>query len=96
MRSGAVHAVQHATFFATALHTSVLGALITVARQLLYPVYALRGQPWAVDTVEDQELAGLITWGPGGLALTLAALALFAAWLGAAARNVAEAERRRA
>ena len=87
MASEAVHAVQHATFFAsaalfwwsivrgargrlrygvgvafifvTAMHTSLLGFLITIASNLWYPVYATRGQPFEVDALADQALAGL-------------------------------------
>jgi putative membrane protein len=81
--------------FATAMHTSILGALITVAGSLWYPVYAARGAPFGIDATEDQSLAGLVMWIPAGLVLTFAALALFAAWLGEAGRRVAVAERRR-
>jgi putative membrane protein len=81
--------------FATAMHTSILGALITVARSLWYPIYAARGAAWQLDALEDQTLAGLVMWIPAGVLLTLVALALFGAWLGEAARRVAIAERRR-
>ncbi len=124
LRSEAVHAVQHATFFATAAlfwwsivrgrygragyglavlfvfataaHTSILGALLTVAERVVYPLYAERGAPFEVDAAEDQQLAGLIMWIPAGMVLGLAALALFAAWLGESSRRIATAERRRA
>jgi putative membrane protein len=124
LRSEVVHAVQHASFFATAavfwwgilrgrygrggyglaaafvfataMHTSVLGALLTVAGRLWYPLYAARGQAYAVDALEDQQLAGLIMWVPAGVLLGLLALALFAAWLGEANRQVRHSERRRA
>ncbi|HET7544723.1 MAG TPA: cytochrome c oxidase assembly protein [Polyangiaceae bacterium] len=82
--------------FATAMHTSILGALLTVAARLWYPLYAVRGQPWSIDVIEDQRLAGLIMWVPAGLLLAVLALALFAAWLGESARRVKLAERRRA
>jgi putative membrane protein len=81
--------------FATAMHTSVLGALLTVAGSVWYPLYAARGAPFGVDAQEDQTLAGLVMWIPAGLVFTLVALALFAAWLGEAGRRVALAERRR-
>jgi len=124
LRSEAVHAVQHGSFFATAvifwwgiargrygrggyglaaafvfataMHTSVLGALLTVASRLWYPMYAVRGQPWGVNVLEDQQLAGLIMWVPAGLLLALLSLGLFAAWLGEAGRRVEHAEKRRA
>ena len=75
---------------------SVLGALLTVASRLWYPLYAQRAQPFDVDAVADQELAGLIMWVPAGVLLALLSLGLFAAWLGEAGRRVAQAERRRA
>jgi putative membrane protein len=82
--------------FATAMHTSVLGALLTVASRLWFPLYAARGQAWQIDVLEDQQLAGLIMWVPAGVLLGLLALALFAAWLGEAGRRVAQADRSRA
>jgi putative membrane protein len=123
LRSEAIHALQHATFFltavvfwwgiahgrygrggyglasafvfATAMHTSILGALITFASRLWYPLYAARGALWSVEVADDQALAGLIMWVPGGVLLALLALGLFAAWLGESGRRVAHAERRR-
>jgi putative membrane protein len=82
--------------FATAMHTSVLGALITVAGRLWYPLYQVRGVAWQVDALDDQTLAGLVMWIPAGLLLAIIALWLFAAWLGEAARRVGTAERQRA
>ena len=57
---------------ATLLHTGLLGALLTFAPRVLYPGY----------TLDDQQLAGLIMWIPGGFAYLLAGLAFAAAWLG--------------
>jgi putative membrane protein len=124
LRSEAIHAVQHAMFFATAvvfwwailrgrygragyglasafvfataMHTSILGALLMVATRLWYPLYALRGAPWQVDVLSDQQLAGVIMWVPAGVLLSLLALALFAAWLGESARRMRLLEKRRA
>jgi putative membrane protein len=73
--------------FATAVHTSVLGALISIAPRLLYPIYAQRASGLGWDPLEDQELAGLIMWIPSGGLFTLTALALFCAWLGEAERR---------
>ena len=123
LRNEGVHAVQHASFFltavvfwwgivrgrygrggyglaaafvfATAMHMSILGALLTVASRVWYPLYAARATPWAVDAVQDQQLAGLIMWVPAGVLLGLLSLGLFAAWLGEAARRVSSAEKRR-
>lgn len=81
--------------FATAAHTSVLGVVLTVADRLMYPIYSVRGAPFEVDPNEDQKLAGLVMWIPAGTILALAALALFASWLGESRRRVEAAERRR-
>ena len=114
LRSEAVHALQHALFFATAAlfwwtlvrgrygragyglavlfvfataaHTSILGALLTVAERIVFPLHVERGAPFEIDAGEDQQRAGLIMWIPAGMVLGLAALALFAAWLGESAR----------
>lgn len=73
--------------FATMTHTSVLGALISLAPRVLYPIYQERATAVGVRPLEDQELAGILMWVPSGTLLTLAALALFAAWLGEAERR---------
>ena len=73
--------------FATALHTGALGALLTFAPRLLYPWYARGG---ASDPLADQQLAGLLMWIPFGVLFLVAALALFAAWLGESARRAGD------
>lgn len=56
---------------ATLIHTGLLGALLTFAPRPLYPSYGL----------EDQQLAGLVMWIPGGLCYLAAGLAFASAWL---------------
>ena len=60
--------------FTTAIHTSVLGALLTVAQTTWYPVYSARTVAWGLTPLEDQQLAGLIMWVPGGIVYVIAAL----------------------
>lgn len=67
--------------FTTAVHTGLLGALLTFSNRLWYPVYAPATAAWGLTPLEDQQLAGLIMWIPGGLAYLIAALALLASWL---------------
>ena len=43
--------------------------------------------------MEDQQLAGLLMWVPGGVAYLIAALWLFAAWLDEIERRTARRER---
>jgi putative membrane protein len=73
--------------FLTAVHSSVLGALLTVASRVLYPTYATRGIAHHVDALGDQQIAGLIMWVPSGVIFILIGIALFAAWLGEAERQ---------
>jgi putative membrane protein len=74
--------------FATAVHTSVLGALLTFASVLWYPTYGGRGAVWGVTALADQQLAGLYMWIPSGLTFLVLGLALVAAWIGEAERRV--------
>jgi cytochrome c oxidase assembly factor CtaG len=67
--------------FTTAVHTSLLGALLTFSNRLWYPLYHQTTIPWGLAPLEDQQLAGLIMWVPAGLSYLIAALALAATWL---------------
>jgi len=73
--------------FATALHSGLLGALLTFAPRLWYPIYAERAAAWGLRPLEDQQLAGLIMWVPSGALFVALGLGLFAAWLGEAERR---------
>jgi putative membrane protein len=73
--------------FLTALHSGALGALITFAGRLWYPIYA--GRAPGTDPLEDQRLAGLFMWIPAGVILMVLGLGLMAAWLGEAERRAA-------
>jgi cytochrome c oxidase assembly factor CtaG len=75
--------------FLTAVHTSVLGALMTVAPGVWYPGYAETATAWRIDPLEDQQLAGLLMWVPSGVVFIVFGLALFAAWLGESDRRAA-------
>jgi putative membrane protein len=64
-----------AIFLAT-LPATALGVLMTLAATSWYAPYG-RG----AAAVRDQQVAGAVMWGVGGLALVVVAAALFAAWL---------------
>lgn len=72
--------------FATAMHTQILGALLTFGRRVWYPTHALRT---GAGALEDQQLAGIVMWIPFGVIFVIIGLALFAAWLGEAEKRVA-------
>ena len=65
--------------FATALHSGVLGALLTLSPRVWYAPY-LTPKP-GLTPLEDQQLAGLLMWIPAGLVFAGLGLVLFAAWL---------------
>jgi len=65
-----------AALFTTALHTSLLGALLSFSSTLWYPVYGALPRRFGVSPLEDQQLGGLIMWVPGGLVFLAAALVL--------------------
>ena len=67
--------------FTTALHTGLLGALLTLTHSVWYSSYVGRTAAWGLTPLEDQQIGGLIMWIPAGLVYVAAALALFAAWL---------------
>jgi putative membrane protein len=73
--------------FTTAVHTSVLGALLTFSSTLWYPAYEATAAAWGLTPLEDQQLGGLIMWVPAGLVYVAAGLWLLALWLGEAERR---------
>jgi putative membrane protein len=74
--------------FLTALHSTVLGALVTVAPAAWYRSYQTTAAERRLDAVADQQLAGLIMWVPSGVIFIVIGLALVAAWLGESERRV--------
>src|SRR5438067_485817 len=70
--------------FTTAVHTSALGALLTLAPR---PWFTGHHGGAGLTTLEDQQLAGLVMWVPAGTVLTGFALALLATWLRQAERR---------
>lgn len=63
--------------FATSVISGALGALMAFSQSPWYPRYALLGlAPFGLTPVEDQQLAGLLMWIPGGLVHAIAALVL--------------------
>src|SRR5438874_7453140 len=73
--------------FATAVHSEVLGALLTFAPRVWYPLYTMRSSAAGLDALEDQRLAGLLMWIPFGVIFLILGLGLFAAWLGESERR---------
>jgi len=68
--------------FATSMVSGALGAVMAFSESPWYAGYARLGMaPFGLTPAEDQQMAGLIMWAPGGLVHVGAALALVAAAL---------------
>jgi len=71
-----------ACLFVTSLIGGALGALMSFSASPWYADYAAMGMTGiGLDPIDDQRLAGLIMWIPGGLVHGLAALVMFYKWL---------------
>ena len=78
-RSNPGSAIWH--LFLTMMHTSVLGALMTLAPRVLYQLQTAAAPLYGLTPLEDQQLAGVIMWVPAETVYAGAALALAAKWL---------------
>ena len=68
--------------FLTSLVGGALGALMAVSASPWYAPYAAMGMtPWGLSPAEDQQLAGLVMWIPGGAFHAAAALFFLLSWL---------------
>jgi putative membrane protein len=72
---GAIHV------FATMVHMSLLGALLTLSPRLLYGAQTAFAPEFGLTALEDQQLAGLVMWVPAGTIYAVVALAMLAAWI---------------
>jgi cytochrome c oxidase assembly factor CtaG len=80
--------------FTTAMHSGLLGALITLAPSVWYPSYLKTTGFWGLTPLEDQQLGGLVMWAPACLTYIVAGLALFAGWMRDARERVERRESR--
>jgi cytochrome c oxidase assembly factor CtaG len=65
-----------ASLFTTMLHTSALGALMTLSPLLWYGHYAATSAVYGLDPLADQQLGGLIMWIPASVAYLAVGLAI--------------------
>jgi len=70
------------SLFTTMLHTSALGALLTLSPLVWYPHYLQAAAAVGWDALEDQQLGGLVMWVPAGLSYLIAGLAMAQRWIG--------------
>jgi putative membrane protein len=67
--------------FVTMLHTGVLGALLTFMPRVLYTQQTAHAALWGLTALEDQQLAGLVMWVPGGTVYAGLMLVLLTRWI---------------
>ena len=67
--------------FTTAVHTGILGALLTFAPRIWYSSYLTTTQIWGLTPLQDQQIGGLIMWVPASVVYLIAGLWLFSEWL---------------
>ncbi len=80
--------------FTAMLQSTVLGALMTFTSVPWYKYYTSSVAPWGMTPLEDQQLAGLIMWLPGGVIFTVLTIGYFAAWLRSLERRSARLQPR--
>lgn len=79
--------------FLTAIHTTLLGALLAVSDTPFYSAYSdAAARAWGLTRIEDQQLGGIIMWVPGGVVYLLAALFLMLKWMRESGLRVAKRE----
>lgn len=78
--------------FVTMLHTSILGALIALVPTVLYRVQTQYALEWGMTPLEDQQLAGIIMWVPGGIIYAGAALWFLKTWIRDASKEETDAD----
>jgi putative membrane protein len=67
--------------FVTMIHTGLLGALLTLSPHDAYPLQTHDAPLFGLTPLEDQQLAGLFMWVPGGAIYLCCGLALLYGWL---------------
>ncbi|UAK25569.1 cytochrome c oxidase assembly protein [Sphingomonas nostoxanthinifaciens] len=81
-RQTGARAVAALCLFATSIISGALGALMAFSQSPWYAGYARLGMaPFGLTPAEDQQLAGLIMWVPGGLVHAAVALVMVKAVL---------------
>jgi putative membrane protein len=89
-RAGRAQAIGH--LFATSVHTGLLGALLVFSPRPWFQFQSAGAAAFGLTSLEDQQLAGLIMWVPGGLIYVVAALAVAGALLSAPAAGARQGQ----
>lgn len=81
--------------FGAAMQGGILGALLTLSGSVWFGAHLATTGPWGLTPLEDQQIAGVLMWGPAGGAYLVAILWAMRSWIegprGAPRRRLAEA-----
>jgi cytochrome c oxidase assembly factor CtaG/cytochrome c2 len=75
--------------FTTAIHSGVLGALLTFSPRAWYAPYSATTARFGLTPLDDQQIGGLVMWIPASLVYIAVGLVYFAAWIRDSDRSVA-------
>ncbi len=70
---------------------TLLGAYITLYKFPLYQVYDVLDGRWQIDRLLDQQLGGILIWGPGAMMGVLGTGVVFLVWIRAERKTVTHA-----
>ncbi|MBC9206443.1 cytochrome c oxidase assembly protein [Roseomonas aerophila] len=73
--------------FITMVHTGVLGALLTFSPRVLYTQQTAHAALWGLTALEDQQIAGLVMWVPGGTVYAAVMLTMVSRWVRRSSRG---------
>lgn len=76
----ASYPVQMLYLFLLGIPMSIVGAMITLSSDVLYPFYADAPRVFGLSPLADQQLGGLIMWVPGGLLFWIAMTVVWFRW----------------
>jgi putative membrane protein len=76
----AAQPVQLIYLFLLGIPMQAVGALITLANEVLYPFYAAAPRVWGLSPLDDQKIGGLMMWVLGGLVFLIAMTVVWFRW----------------
>ncbi len=67
--------------WAVTIPNTLLGAGITLSRHPLYQVYDVLAGRWGLDRLTDQQIGGILIWGPGAMMGVIGTGVVFLLWI---------------
>ncbi|NOT85798.1 MAG: cytochrome c oxidase assembly protein [Methylococcaceae bacterium] len=66
--------------WAVTIPNTIIGAIITLSHQQIYKAYDVLHGDWGIQLMLDQQLGGIIIWGPDGMMAFLGTAIVFVLW----------------